>query len=146
VCLISISTKDKLFLNSGCPRHMIGDKNKFTSLTLKDGGNVKFGDNSKGKIIGIGNFGKTHSLVIEDVLLVDGLKYNLLSISQLCDKGYNIIFKSIMCIIVNEIDNQVLFVAFRNENVYTIDLDNMTSVITPFLPTGFSRISTCKTR
>jgi hypothetical protein len=125
--LISKSTKDKWFLNSGCSRHMTGDKNKFTSLTLKDGGNIKFSDNSKGKIIGIGNIGKTHSLVIEDVLLVDGLKHNLLSISQLCDKGYNVIFKSIMCIIVNKIDNQVLFVAFRNENVYTINLDNMTS-------------------
>jgi hypothetical protein len=43
---------------------MMGDKNKFTSLTLKDGGNVKFGDNSKGKIIGIGNIGKTNSLII----------------------------------------------------------------------------------
>ena len=32
---------------------MTGDKNKFTSLTLKDGENVKFVDNSKGKIIGI---------------------------------------------------------------------------------------------
>jgi hypothetical protein len=112
---------------------MTGDKNKFTSLTLKDGGNVKFGDNSKGKIIGIGNIGKTHSLVIEDVLLVDGLKHNLLSISQLCDKGYNVIFKSIMCIIVNEIDNQVLFMAIRNENVYTIDFDNMTSKESIFL-------------
>ena len=93
---------------------MAGDKNKFTSLALKDGGNVKFGDNSKGKIISIGNIGKSSSLIIEDVLLVDGLKHNLLSISQLYDKGYNIIFKSIMCIIINEIDNQVLFVAFRN--------------------------------
>uniref|UniRef100_A0A2N9GY08 CCHC-type domain-containing protein n=1 Tax=Fagus sylvatica TaxID=28930 RepID=A0A2N9GY08_FAGSY len=55
VCLISKSTKDKWFLDSGCSRHMTGDKNKFTSLTLKDGGNVKFGDNSKGKIIGIAN-------------------------------------------------------------------------------------------
>uniref|UniRef100_A0A2N9G2N2 CCHC-type domain-containing protein n=1 Tax=Fagus sylvatica TaxID=28930 RepID=A0A2N9G2N2_FAGSY len=53
VCLISKSTKKKWFLDSGCSRHMTGDKNKFTSLTLKDGGNVKFGDNSKGKIIGI---------------------------------------------------------------------------------------------
>uniref|UniRef100_A0A2N9GEE5 CCHC-type domain-containing protein n=1 Tax=Fagus sylvatica TaxID=28930 RepID=A0A2N9GEE5_FAGSY len=44
---------EKWFLDSGCSRHMTGDKNKFTSLTLKDGGNVKFGDNSKGKIIGI---------------------------------------------------------------------------------------------
>uniref|UniRef100_A0A2N9EWZ0 Retroviral polymerase SH3-like domain-containing protein n=1 Tax=Fagus sylvatica TaxID=28930 RepID=A0A2N9EWZ0_FAGSY len=58
VCLISKSTKDKWFLDSGCSRHMTGDKNKFTSLTLKDGGNVKFGDNSKGKIIGIDNLGK----------------------------------------------------------------------------------------
>jgi hypothetical protein len=44
----------------------------------------------KGKIIGISNIGKTHSFVIADVLLVDGLKHNLLSISQLCDKGYNV--------------------------------------------------------
>ena len=84
---------------------MTGDKNKFTSLTLKNGGNIKFGDNSKGKIIGIGNIGKTHSLIIEDILLVDGLKHNLQSISQSYDKSYNVIFKSIMCIIVNEIDN-----------------------------------------
>jgi hypothetical protein len=68
-----------------------------------------------------------YSLVIENVLLVDGLKHNLLSISQLCDKCYNVIFKSIMCIIVNEVNNHVLFVAFRNENVYTIDLDNVSS-------------------
>ena len=37
---------------------MTGDKNKFTSLTLKDGGNIKFGNNSERKIIGIGNIGK----------------------------------------------------------------------------------------
>jgi hypothetical protein len=61
---IQIYQEDKWFLDSGCSRHMTGDKNKFTSLTLKDGGNVKFGDNSKGKIIGIGNIGKTHSLII----------------------------------------------------------------------------------
>ncbi len=106
---------------------MTGDKNKFTSLALKDGENVKFGDNSKGKNIGIGKISKGSSLIIEDVLLVDSLKHNLLSISQLCDKCYNVIFKSIMCIIVNKIDNQVLFVAFRNENVYTIELDDVSS-------------------
>jgi hypothetical protein len=37
---MSISTKDKWFLNNECSRHMMGDKNKFTSLTLKDGRNV----------------------------------------------------------------------------------------------------------
>ena len=32
-----------------------------------------------------------------------------------------------MCVIVNEINNQVLFVAFRNENVLTIKLDDVSS-------------------
>ena len=94
MCLISKSTKDKWFLDSGCSRHIIGDKNKFTTLSPKDGRNVTFGDNSKGKIIGIGKIGKVSSFIVEDVLLVDGLKHNLLSISQLCNKGYNVIFIS----------------------------------------------------
>ena len=38
---------------------MTGDKNKFTSLTLKNEENVKFNDNLKRKIIDIGNIGKT---------------------------------------------------------------------------------------
>ena len=32
-------------------------------------------------------------MIIKDVLFVDGLKHNLLSISQLCDKGYKITFE-----------------------------------------------------
>ena len=50
----------------------------FSTLTPKDGGYVTFGDNKKGKIIGIGNIGKTKFSNIENVLLVDGLKHNLL--------------------------------------------------------------------
>ena len=57
-----------------------------------NGGDVLFGDNSKGKIIGIGNVGNISSTLIENVCLVENLKHNLLSISQLCDKGYRVIF------------------------------------------------------
>ena len=42
--------------------------------------------NANGKITGIGQVGKKNSTHIEDVLLVDSLKHNLISISQLCDK------------------------------------------------------------
>ena len=51
-------------------------------------GDVTFGDNSKGQIKGIGKIGNKFFIFIENVLLVNGLKYNLLSISQLCDKGF----------------------------------------------------------
>ena len=65
---------------------MMADKSMFASLSSKDGGYVIFGDNRKGKIIGICNVGKEPSPIIENVLLVDRLKHNLLSISQLRDK------------------------------------------------------------
>lgn len=51
----------------------------------RDGGNVSFGDNSKAQIIGKGCVGGDQMPTLNDVFLVDGLKHNLLSISQLCD-------------------------------------------------------------
>ena len=65
---------------------MTGDETQFSSLKPKDQGSVTFGDNGKGKIIGIGSIGKNSSTSIENILLVKELKHNLLSISQLCDK------------------------------------------------------------
>ena len=73
-------------MDSGCSQHMTRDKSMFTSLFLKDGGYVTFGDNSKGKIIRVSNVGKEPSPIIENILLVDKLKYYLLSISQLYDR------------------------------------------------------------
>ncbi|RDY07734.1 hypothetical protein CR513_08111, partial [Mucuna pruriens] len=45
--------------------------------------------NQKGKIIGIGEIGKHLFPSTDNVLIVEGLKHNLLSISQLCDSGYD---------------------------------------------------------
>jgi len=69
------------YLNSGCSRHITGDKDQFIILEMKEGGLVTFGDNGKEKIIGIGKIKITPSTFIENVLLVDKLKHNLLSIS-----------------------------------------------------------------
>ena len=62
-------------------------------LKPKIGGDVTFGDNSKGQIEGIGTIGNKSFIFIENVLLVNGLKHNLLSISQLCDKGFKVVFE-----------------------------------------------------
>ena len=119
------SKKGRWYLDSGCSRHMTGDKSMFASLNPKDGGFVTFGDNSKGKIIGIGNVGKEPSPIIENVLLVDGLKHNLLSISQLCDKGNKVIFDKNMCTIENIKDDKTLFIGQRIENVYVFKIDDV---------------------
>ena len=49
---------------------------------------MTFGDDAKGKIIGISNISSKYSNIIENVLLIDKLKFNFLSISQICDKNF----------------------------------------------------------
>ena len=72
--------------------------NNFATLSrYVKGDTVTFGDDSKGNIIGIGNIKISTSSLIENVVLVDGLKYNLLSISQLCDRGFKVVFDESSC-------------------------------------------------
>ena len=65
---------------------MMDDKNQFIILERMERGVVTFGDNGKGKIIEICKICITPSIFIENILLVDSFKHNLLSISQLCEK------------------------------------------------------------
>ena len=93
-CLKSYHQKEmKWYLDSGCSRHMTGNRSWFRNLKPKDGGVVKFVDPIESKIIGIGNVSKNNSNLIIDVILVEGLTQNLLSISQFCDQGYKVVFK-----------------------------------------------------
>ena len=57
------------------------------------GGIVTFKGNKKGKIIRVGKIGTHPYPSIDNALFVEGLKHNLLSISQLCDSGYDVSFK-----------------------------------------------------
>lgn len=96
------SKKKKWQLDYGCSRHMKGNYFQFLSfIKIKNGGEVSFGDNSQGKLIGISNVGKESFTFIENVCLVENLKHNFLSISQLRDKGYRVIFYKTKCVIEN---------------------------------------------
>ena len=87
---------------------MNSDKNLFMDLKPKSRGDVKFRDNSKGQIEGIGSLGNKSSTHIENILLVKGLKYNLLSISQLCDKGHRVIFECMSCQVIDVKINKLI--------------------------------------
>ena len=125
MCLATKEKKRIWYLDSGCSRHMTGDVEQFTSLDVIDGGSVTFGDNGKGKIIGTGKIHITPSSYIEKVLYVNGLKHNLLSISQFCDKGFKVIFEKSLCIITSPIDNDVKLIGHRHGNIYMVDLDDL---------------------
>ena len=80
---------------------MTGEKANFLSLAATQGGSVAFENGKSGTIISIGKIGESPYNSIEDVYLVDGLKHNLLSVSQLCDKDNLVVFTSNRCLVVN---------------------------------------------
>ena len=102
---------------------MTGDASKFSHISPNKNGHVTYGDKNKGKILGVGKIGTNSSSSIENVLLVEGLKHSLLSVSQLCDKGYLVSFDSHKCVIENEHDRNIKHIGYRTNNVYMIDLN-----------------------
>jgi hypothetical protein len=102
-CLIALKTqdeKDLLYVDSGCSKHMTGNKEKYLDLK-KQKGKVTFGDNASSNILGKGtvSLGKDKD---RNVLLVDKLKPSLLSVSQTYDQRYICIFDYQKCEIRRE--------------------------------------------
>jgi len=82
----------------------------FQCLTPYCGGTITFGGNKKGRITGMGKIGIHPYPSIDNVLFVEGLNHNLLSISQLCDNGYGVSFNKDECVVQWE-DSSPLFFA-----------------------------------
>jgi hypothetical protein len=71
-------------MDSDCSQHMTGDKKWFSSLTpLSHKDYVTFGDDKKGKMLGTSVIKVNDFFTLNDVALVDRLRYNLFSVSQL---------------------------------------------------------------
>ena len=57
--------------------------------------------------------------------LVDGLRHNLLSISQFCDNGYDVMFDKTNCTVFSKNDNSMVFKGKRIDNVYKINFSEL---------------------
>ena len=96
---LSLSCFDNLvwYLDTGASNHMCGDENLFKELTKVDVGHVSFGDASKVTVKGRGTiwYLQKNNQVGEiiDVYFVPDLKSNILSMSQLMEKGYSVMMK-----------------------------------------------------
>ena len=78
-------------LDSGCTQHMTGDSRMFNSINANESNgtdSITFGDNGKGKVKWLSKIAISNDLSIFNVLLVESLNFNLLSIAQLLDLGF----------------------------------------------------------
>lgn len=98
----------------------------FQHLTPYHGGAITFGGDKKCLITGIGMIGMYAHLSIDNILFVEGLKGNLLSISQLCNNGYDVSFNKDECIVKKK-DESMLFSAKRKRNLYRIKIGEVTN-------------------
>ena len=123
--------KDKGIVDSGCSGHMTGDISQLEDFVPMDnGGYVAFGNDTKGgKIVGTGTI-KTGNLDFEKVFLVEGLKFNLFSVSQMCDKRNFVLFTDTECLILSPDfklpdDKFVLLRVPRTDNIYSDHIKNI---------------------
>jgi hypothetical protein len=97
-CGLVLSTQKKKnpwYIDSGFSKHMTGDRSKFLTLSDRKSGNVTFGNDAPGKIKGKGIVSLCNGKIkSQDVFLVEDLKHNLLSVSQVCDRGCEFVFTS----------------------------------------------------
>nr|GEZ22264.1 putative ribonuclease H-like domain-containing protein [Tanacetum cinerariifolium] len=121
---------DALGRSNGCSRHMIGNISFLSNFKEIDGGNVAFGGNPKGGKISSKGKIKTGKFDFDDVYFVKELKFNLFSVSQMCDKKNNVLFTDTECVVLSSDyklpdENHVLLRVPRENNMYNVDLKNV---------------------
>lgn len=89
--------KNEWAIDNGFSHNTTSDKSKSVSMEKYDGGVVRFGDDKVGIIHGGGSISLDGKHNIDDVLYVEGLNHNLLSVGQMVDKGYDLQFKNGKC-------------------------------------------------
>ena len=99
---------------------MTGDKSSFLSLKNFKGGNVAFGNGKSGEIQRSVKVGSMDTHAIENVYYVNGLQYYLLSISQICDRGNNVLFTEKECRVTNSVTGNLVLLGKRHKNVYKV--------------------------
>nr|GEU39386.1 putative ribonuclease H-like domain-containing protein [Tanacetum cinerariifolium] len=109
---------------------MTGNRSYLTDYEEIDGGFIAFGGNSKGgKITRKGRI-RTGKLDFKDVYFVNEVKFNLLSVSQMCVKKNSILFTDTACVVLSpdfKLTNEshVLLKVPRKDNMYSVDLRNV---------------------
>ncbi|KAI3665458.1 hypothetical protein L6452_44085 [Arctium lappa] len=119
-------------IDSGFSRHMTGNMACLKNFKKIDGRHVAFGNTPDGgKISGKGDVTKG-KMTFEDIFYVEQLRYNLLSVSQVCDKKHSILFTDSECMILapgfKVVDEKMILLRTpRKDNVYCLDMKNVSN-------------------
>ena len=122
-----------MVFDSGFSRHMTGENGFLKGYQIVLKGHVSFGDGEKSRVLEKGTLDVDGLRKLKNVQHVEGIKTNLISISQLCDQRLVVKFKKDTCKMLNKFE-KVLEGSRSSDNHYkllqphtchTITLDNI---------------------
>ncbi|GJW64910.1 retrovirus-related pol polyprotein from transposon TNT 1-94 [Tanacetum coccineum] len=111
------------YLDSGCSKHMTGDRSRLKNFVKKFIETVRFRNDHFGAIMGYGDY-VIGDNVISRVYYVEGLGHNLFSVGQFCDSDLEVAFRKHSCY-VRDTDGVELIKGSRGSNLYTISVEDM---------------------
>ncbi|GKA59760.1 retrovirus-related pol polyprotein from transposon TNT 1-94 [Tanacetum coccineum] len=111
------------YLDSGCCKHMTGDRSQLTNFVNKFLGTAKFGNDHVAKILGYGNY-HIWNVTISRVYYVEGLGHNLFYVGQFCYSNIEVAFRQHTYFIRN-LEGVDLLTGSRGNNLYTLSLGDM---------------------
>ncbi|GJU40859.1 retrovirus-related pol polyprotein from transposon TNT 1-94 [Tanacetum coccineum] len=88
------------YLDSGCSKHMTGNRSQLMNFVSKFLGTVRFGNDQIARIMGYGDY-QLGNVIISRVYYVEGLGHNLFSVGQFCDADLEVAFQKNTCFIRN---------------------------------------------
>ncbi|KAH9704543.1 hypothetical protein KPL70_011512 [Citrus sinensis] len=121
-CFSSNSSSDDWLIDSGCTNHMSFDESLFKEVNKSEVSRVKVGNGQYIEVKGKGTVAIKSSAgikFISDVLLVPKIDRNLLSVGQLLEKGYSVVFKNKICVITDP-NGVVLFSVKMNSKSFSL--------------------------
>ncbi|GJZ57119.1 retrovirus-related pol polyprotein from transposon TNT 1-94 [Tanacetum coccineum] len=109
--------------NSGCSKHMTGNRSQLMNFVSKFLGIVRFGNDNITRIMGYGDY-QLGNVTISRVYYVERLGHNLFSVGQFCNADLEVASRKNTCFIPN-LEGVDLLSGSRDTNLYTISLDDM---------------------
>ncbi|XP_073277629.1 uncharacterized protein [Primulina huaijiensis] len=114
------NTAGHWYFDSGSSRHMTGSREHLTDYVEQRCGRVTYGGGAKGKIVGKGTLNVEGLPKLHNVLHVEGLNSNLISISQLCDDNLLVKFDKHKCEVFDEANICIMTGTRSSDNCYQI--------------------------
>ncbi|BAH94868.1 Os10g0400000 [Oryza sativa Japonica Group] len=133
-----VARKENVWIvDSGCSRHMTGDKNWFSSLKkASKTESIIFGDASTSAVLATSLVKVNEKFELKNVALVEDLKYNLLSVLQIVDENFEVHFKKTGSKVFDSCGDSMLNIS-RYGRVFKADFENHVSPVITCLVAKF---------